>query len=224
MKRLKWLFIFLLLTYYHYSYLENFAVTKITDVFASYSGKNAIVLHFSVYICVICLMNIEYFRSVKSEFLIRMNRLDFIKKYIKKSMVNSICFLLLFYLSGSFFVIYYLGINQYFTRAAYIPCALSIIIYAIIYVIFSIILMIIFICIKKVILSVTITTVLAIIIGSLFKQSLWYLSFFEMFHDGIPVFFPFIQILVITLFILIVFINILMEVFQRRDLIYEEKL
>lgn len=224
MKRLKWFLIFLILTYCHYTYLQSLTVTKITDVFATFSGRNAIVLHFSIYVCIMCLLNIEYFYSVKSEWIIRIHRLNFVKNYIKKSIINSFSFLLIFYFSGSLFVIYYLGLEHYISMATYIPCVLSMIIYIIIYVIFSLLLMLMFIYIKKTILGVTITTILGILLFIVLRQPLGYLSFFEMFYDGDAVIFPFIQALVITLLILIVLTNILMEVFQRKDLIYEEKL
>lgn len=224
MKYLKWLFVILGFIYFYYTFLGNLENIQIIDIFASYSGRNAISLHFSVYMCLISLINSEKLKILRSECVIRQNRLKIIKDYMKSIVFNSFVFLMVFYIIGSLFVIYYLGIEYYVATSIYVPCILSIIAYTAIYVIFGIILLFCYLFTKKIILSINLTTILSIILNMLMENVLGHLSFFEMFYDEVMIIFPFIQVFIITLFILVILYNILIEVFQRKDLIYEQKI
>lgn len=92
MKYLKWLFVMLGFIYFYYTFLENLENIQIIDIFASYSGRNAISLHFSVYMCLISLINSEKLKILRSECVIRQNRLKIIKDYMKSIVFNSFVF------------------------------------------------------------------------------------------------------------------------------------
>ena len=64
MKYLKWLFVILGFIYFYYTFLGNLENIQIIDIFASYSGRNAISLHFSVYMCLISLINSEKLKII----------------------------------------------------------------------------------------------------------------------------------------------------------------
>lgn len=224
MKYLKWIATFLFFIFYNLSFLGNSVIETPIQILASYSGTNAIVLHFSVYICVSLLINSENLKSLNSEYIIRTNRSNYITKFIKTSFINAVKFLLLFYLNMSLFIILYFGMNYYFTSGIWVPCILSILIYVNVYTIFSVLLLLMYLYFRKIGMCICITTVIAIFISIFLKKYLAYFAVFELFYDKMGYIISFLQSFTVLIFVLVIIANILYEIFKRKDLIYEEKL
>lgn len=224
MKYLKWISLFLFFIFYNLSFLGNSVIETPMQMLASYSGTNAIALHFSIYMCVLLLINSKNLKFLNSEYMIRTNRTNYITKFIKDSLINAIKFLLLYYLNMSLFIILYFGMNYYFTSGIWLPCILSTLIYINVYTTFSIVLLLIYLFFRKIGMCICITTVIAIFISIFLKNYLAYFAVFELFYDQIDYIIPFLQSLTVLIFILVIIANILYEVFKRKDLIYEEKL
>lgn len=224
MKYLKWIATVLFFIFYNLSFLGNSVIETPIQILASYSGTNAIVLHFSVYTCVFLLINSENLKSLNSEYIIRTNRSSYITKFIKTSFINAMKFLLLFYLNMSLFIILYFGMNYYFTSGIWLPCILSILIYVNVYTIFSVLLLLMYLFFRKIGMCICITTVIAIFISIFLKKYLTYFAVFELFYDKMGYIISFLQSFTVLIFVLVIIANILYEVFKRKDLIYEEKL
>lgn len=224
MKYLKWIATFLFFIFYNLSFLGNSVIETPMQILASYSGTNAIFLHFSVYICMYLFINSENLKFLNSEYIIRTNRSTYITKFMKNSLINAVKFLLLFYLNMSLFIIFYFSMDYYFTSGIWLPCILLALIYIGVYTIFSIILLLMYLFFRKVGMCICITTVISIFISIFLKRYLVYFAVFELFYDQKSYIISFLQSFVALIFIFVIIANILYEVFKRKDLIYEEKL
>ena len=200
-------------------------INSIVDVLTTYTGTNALLLHFSIYACVNVLMIFPMILAMNSETMIRLTSKKILKQFIIMSIKNSLVFLLSLYSMNSFFIINGLGLEYYLESKVMIPIIISMIVYSIIYLIIEFIFFITYILTKRIVLSLLSTISISFISTFLFKNIYGYLMIFEKIYieDGLSIF-QIIQIGVVLMTLLYININLCQYLLQTGDFIYEDEL
>ena len=200
-------------------------INSIIDVLTTYTGTNALLLHFSIYACMNVLMIFPMILAMNSETMIRLTSKKILKQFIFMNIKNSFVFLLSLYSINSFFIINGLGLEYYIESNIMIPIVVSMIVYSVIYLIIEFIFFIIYILSKRLVVSLLSTISISFISTFLFKDIYGYLMIFEKIYieDGLSIF-QIIQIGIVLVTLLYIIINLCQYLLQTGDFIYEDEL
>lgn len=200
-------------------------ILSITDVFLTYSWTNAMLLHFSIYVCIILLTMLPLLLSINSETIIRMTYQGFIKRVIKTCVLNSVIFLISLYGVGSLYIIYHLGLSYYISSKVIVPIIISIMIYTFIYLVITLMFVILFLLIRKMIVSllsiVSISLISTFVLGKLYSS----LVIFENIYLGNGLsWLTIIQVVLVLIISLSILLFVLNQILCKKDFIYEDEL
>lgn len=205
--------------------LKYTEILSVTDVFLTYSLTNTMILHFSIYVCIILLSLLPLLLSINSETLIRMTYQGFIKKVIKTCVLNSMIFLGSLYGIGSLYIIYHLGLSYYISSKVIVPIIISIMIYTFIYLIITLMFVILFLLIKKMIVSLFSIVSLSFISTFALEEFYSSLVIFENIYLGNGLsWLTIIQVVLVLIILLSILLFVLNQMLYQKDFIYEDEL
>lgn len=222
MKVFKWFIIVLGFIFFQINHIDSSQVKYISDVVASFSGLNAMPLHFSIFMSIQFLLDLDFLKNMNSEYLIRVSRKEYIKGFLMQAFHNSFIFLFLLYTCLNVFILYYFDLEFYRESYVIIPSILSLCLYTLIYMSFHCLFCIVFIFINRYGLSLLLTTIISILMCYKVNLLSYLCIYEEYFTTGIII----IQLFLIVYILCVILMSmyfLLKIVFIKKDLIYEDE-